>query len=70
MNDRSDISERELESGEVVYDNAGDAPVSLGEAIPEEPAPPSGEGGGCHGGAAEMRRAAEMAGKSEILEQY
>ncbi len=30
----------------------------------------AGDGSGCHGGAAEMRRAAELAGKSETLERY
>ena len=31
---------------------------------------PSGDGIGCHAGAAEMRRAAKAAGKSDVLDQY
>ncbi len=38
---------------------------------PSDPAPPAtAESDGCHGGAAEMRAAAEAAGKSEVLAQY
>ncbi len=40
------------------------APVYPGEDVVDSSA------GGCHGGAAEMRRAAEAAGKSGILDQY
>ncbi|MEO1252800.1 MAG: chlorophyllide a reductase subunit Y [Pseudomonadota bacterium] len=39
-------------------------------ATDSSPAPSSGDGMGCHAGADEMRRAAEAAGKSEILDQY
>jgi len=53
---------------ETVYDDAGVAPVALGEARVDEPAEAA--SGGCHGGADEMRKAAEAAGQSEILEQY
>ncbi len=66
--------------GEVVYDDAGAAPVTLGEvaggdaaqrpATEEHATEGSGDGMGCHAGADEMRRAAEKAGKSEILAQY
>lgn len=36
----------------------------------EQPKPVIDDGMGCHAGADEMRRAAEAAGKSEVLEQY
>ncbi|MEM9010566.1 MAG: chlorophyllide a reductase subunit Y [Pseudomonadota bacterium] len=51
---------------EVKYDAAGDVPVIAGEPMESGPA----DGMGCHAGAAEMRKAAEMAGKSDILAQY
>ncbi len=59
-------------SGEITYDSAHEAEVIEGEA-PDVQAPQGlkgGDGMGCHAGAAEMKRAAEAAGKSEILEQY
>jgi len=60
--------------GEAVYDGAGEAPVDLGVArtqADETAGPaPAATGGGCHAGAAEMKRAAEAAGASEILERY
>ncbi len=63
----------ENDSREAVYDDAGATPVALGQ-VQSESAPAEGSGaaasGGCHGGAEEMRRAAEAAGKSEILDQY
>lgn len=74
MNDRTDIDEdRTAALSEVVYDDAGGAPVNLGEkssGMSQESYLAASTGGGCHGGADEMRRAAESAGKSEILDQY
>lgn len=79
MNDRNAHIEEDGRAGEVVYDEAGDAPVVLGEmrgdddiapAALGDDAPNGGDGMGCHAGADEMRRAAEKAGKSEILAQY
>ncbi|MEM9617858.1 MAG: chlorophyllide a reductase subunit Y [Pseudomonadota bacterium] len=71
MNDRSDIENDPRHDGEVIYDDAGVSPVALGEAVPaDETAPPAASGGGCHAGADEMRKAAEAAGKSEILDRY
>lgn len=61
-------------AGEVVYDAAGDAPVISGEAQPALPeggdVTVSGDGQGCHAGAAQMKAAAEASGASDILEQY
>lgn len=55
---------------EIRYDDTNDVPVLTGtEASADAPALP-GDGQGCHAGAEEMRKAAEMAGKSDILEQY
>jgi chlorophyllide a reductase subunit Y len=51
----------------MTYDEPNSA---LHEPAGETDAPPAATGGGCHAGEAEMRRAAEQAGKSEILEQY
>ncbi|SIO50340.1 chlorophyllide a reductase subunit Y [Rhodovulum sp. ES.010] len=61
---------------EVTYDNAHTAEVI--EGTPREAGNPHatgadpalGDGMGCHAGAAEMEKAARMAGKSEILDQY
>jgi chlorophyllide a reductase subunit Y len=60
-------------TGEVRYDAADAAPVETGTA--RDPAtagigPAPADGMGCHAGAAEMERAARMAGKSEILDRY
>jgi chlorophyllide a reductase subunit Y len=58
---------------EVVYDDAGAAPMTndqdapTGESVPQIGAA---DGLGCHAGAKEMRRAAEAAGKSETLKRY
>jgi len=56
---------------EIEYDTAGKTPVIEGTA---REAPPEGrmpeDGMGCHAGAGEMEKAARMAGKSEILDQY
>ena len=59
-------------TGEVTYDTAHEAEVIEGEARSDTDAPAlqGGDGMGCHAGAAEMKKAAQMAGKSEILEQY
>ncbi|MEO0621208.1 MAG: chlorophyllide a reductase subunit Y [Pseudomonadota bacterium] len=54
---------------EARYDDAGDAPLTEA-ALDTPPDLGGGEGGGCHGGAAEMKRAAEAAGQSEILDRY
>jgi len=62
---------------EVRYDTAADAEVILGEdrdmSAPSfqgmgQTAPV--DGMGCHAGANEMEKAARMAGKSDILDQY
>ncbi len=56
---------------EVVYDDAGDVQVDVGyenQGGGEEFE--SGSGGGCHGGADEMRAAARKAGKTTLLEKY
>src|SRR6056297_1636765 len=59
---------------EVRYDDAADVEVIRGEArvdtAPEGAPAQGGDGMGCHAGAAEMEKAARMAGKSEILDQY
>ncbi|MEM7614333.1 MAG: chlorophyllide a reductase subunit Y, partial [Pseudomonadota bacterium] len=61
-------------SDEVRYDDADAVPVLTGTEIEEtaqSATPPgSADGMGCHAGADEMRAAAEMAGKSDILAQY
>ncbi|MBK5912391.1 chlorophyllide a reductase subunit Y [Rhodothalassium salexigens] len=65
---------------EVVYDAAADAPLN-NELAPAQAvvadgakdinvAATKGDGLGCHAGAAEMRQAAEKAGKSETLKRY
>jgi chlorophyllide a reductase subunit Y len=55
------------------YDAGQDAPLT--DVAAEGPADPAGatmpvDGMGCHAGAGEMEKAARMAGKSEILDQY
>lgn len=79
MTDRlPDQSSTPHESGEVIYDRAGEAALSNDAdlAAPREDAPPinlaatHGDGVGCHAGKQEMRRAAEKAGNSELLERY
>ena len=67
-------------SGEVVYDSAGDAPVSNDGSHPSQAAnAPSSEidiaatqtdGLGCHAGKDQMRQAAEKAGNSDLLQRY
>jgi len=66
-------------TGEVVYDEAGQAPLDGAVAEVAEVSPTvtdinvaatKQDGLGCHAGADEMRRAAEAAGKSETLERY
>ncbi len=60
-------------SGEVVYDDAGRvaaAENAADKSKAEATASASGTGIGCHAGAAEMKKAAAAAGKSEVLEQY
>ncbi len=66
---------QEAATGEVVYDAAGEAPVSIASPDFSAQGDPArlvaaGDGVGCHAGAAEMRRAAEAAGKSETLARY
>lgn len=56
-------------TGEIPYDDAAEAEVIRGEPDAAPPAGPSETAGGCHSGA-EMARAANMAGQSELLEQY
>ncbi|MEN0077737.1 MAG: nitrogenase component 1, partial [Pseudomonadota bacterium] len=69
MVDRGNISGR---AGERIYDAAGAAPVDTGAPIEPAAGVPAapGTGGGCHGGAAEMRAAAKAAGKTTLLERY
>ncbi|MDG4646942.1 chlorophyllide a reductase subunit Y [Roseibacterium sp. SDUM158017] len=65
---------------EIRYDDADAAEVILGNSRDDGdvasgmsasgPAPAGGDGTGCHGGAAEMEKAARMAGKSDILDQF
>ena len=69
MTERGDSGQENFEA-EVVYDDAGAAPVTLGEPVSADSVTVQGEGGGCHAGAAEMKRAAKMAGKSTLLEKY
>ncbi|MFZ1108192.1 MAG: chlorophyllide a reductase subunit Y [Rhodomicrobium sp.] len=60
-------------SGEVVYDDAGRVAAAEAKADKANIQPNAASketAAGCHAGAAEMRKAAEAAGKSEILEQY
>ncbi len=60
-------------SGEVVYDDAGRAAAvenAADKSKAEVSTPAGGAGIGCHAGAAEMKKAAVAAGKSETLEQY
>jgi len=53
-----------------------EAPSALAEmptmpaVVADDPVKASGDGVGCHAGAAEMRRAAEKAGNSELLDRY
>jgi chlorophyllide a reductase subunit Y len=59
---------------EVVYDGAGAAEIdnaglSAEESDGLEPSISANGGGGCHGGAAEMRKAAEAAGNGELMER-
>ncbi len=68
----TDAPETRVPQREVIYDAARSAPV-LDDGKPEAAAPAqaaSGDGIGCHAGAAELRKAAEAAGKSETLERY
>jgi len=74
MADRGDINTGK--TGEHVYDDAGAVPVDMGAPVEAGPPPdtppntPDGEGGGCHAGAAQMKAAAEAAGKTSLLERY
>ncbi|MEM9145149.1 MAG: chlorophyllide a reductase subunit Y [Pseudomonadota bacterium] len=58
---------------EARYDDAGEAPLTVAEQASDVSAAEVADGpsaGGCHAGAAEMRRAAEAAGQSELLDRY
>ncbi len=68
MIDRSTSPTDANTATEVVYDAAGDAPVdnALMPVAAELTAEPQG-GAGCHGGAAEMLRAANASSNSEVL---
>jgi chlorophyllide a reductase subunit Y len=61
-------------TGEVVYDDVAGAPMlNDGASSPEAAvnlAATEGDGMGCHAGSAEMKKAAEAAGKSETLQRY
>ena len=73
------VEEAATATKEVVYDAAGAVPIDLGGAALAAAGDPAaqiktealtGDGVGCHAGKDEMRRAAEAAGKSEILDRY
>ena len=73
------VEEAATATNEVVYDAAGSAPIDLGSEALAAAGDPAvqiktealkGDGVGCHAGKDEMRRAAEAAGKSEILDRY
>ena len=72
----TELDHKPGQSAEVLYDSAGDAPMLNDAASPSEPAAgfneaaTASDGLGCHAGAAEMRRAAQAAGKSETLDRY
>ncbi|MEO1458454.1 MAG: chlorophyllide a reductase subunit Y [Pseudomonadota bacterium] len=73
MDDHTPIRDREAE-GEVVYDAAGEAPLSPQRAVAPPPEVPSseapavtGDGASCHAPAEQMRASAEAAGKGEVL---
>jgi chlorophyllide a reductase subunit Y len=74
--DRAATVERTTGSGaEVVYDGAAEVALTSTSATAAADAAPvlapaHGDGVGCHAGAGEMKRAAEAAGKSEVLAQY
>ena len=58
---------------EVVYDGAATAPMANDGPARDTAATasaPQGDGIGCHAGAAEMRKAANAAGKSDTLDRY
>ena len=73
MIDRPTISAENPAATEVVYDTAGDARIDnspMDAGSPDQPSPeaPVLEGGsGCHGGKAEMQRAANASANSEVL---
>jgi chlorophyllide a reductase subunit Y len=74
MNDR--LPPEATPSGEVVYDGAANVPLDAAAAPARRVIPvidvtaTQGDGQGCHAGAAEMARAAQAAGKSEVLARY
>ncbi len=78
MTDRlSDTTTRTGDAGEVVYDEAGsvamdnaDAPDGNHQSADIKLVETHGDGIGCHAGAAEMRKAAQAAGNSELLDRY
>jgi chlorophyllide a reductase subunit Y len=57
------------EASEVVYDDTGSAPLGQQPAPDPSAARVAGEGVGCHAGANEVRRGAENAGQSELLQR-
>jgi chlorophyllide a reductase subunit Y len=69
------VDEAARTTGEVVYDAASTTPVHIADGKLASALDPAaqlagGDGVGCHGGKDEMRRAAELAGKSETLSRY
>jgi chlorophyllide a reductase subunit Y len=61
------------DTAEIVYENVGDVVRDATSSAAQETVPATvagGDGIGCHAGAAEMKRAAEQAGKSETLARY
>ncbi|MEM8876259.1 MAG: chlorophyllide a reductase subunit Y [Pseudomonadota bacterium] len=59
------------ESAEAIYDAAGAAAqAERAQAPTVADTPDSGDGVGCHAGAAAMEKAAREAGKSDVLDQY
>ncbi len=62
----SEIAGSEIASSGMANSDMANSDITMSEAGE----PVSTSGSGCHGGKAEMRRAAAAAGKSEILDQY
>ncbi len=77
--DRPQTGDDAVTSSEVTYDDVASVPMSNdGQSSNEtpsggpsiDPATIEGDGAGCHAGKDELKRAAEAAGKSDILAQY
>ncbi len=69
MTERSDLPSDPRT--EIVYDDGGAAPASLGGAVETAmETTPASDGQGCHAGVDEMQRAARTAGQSALLDQF